>query len=415
MKFVSKAALAGVILLGAPTLPVVAPATAQQAAQIKVSQNFRKGAALVESAIQAKNWAAAKAQLDVLKPTASGEDEKYYIEVFTLQVAVGLNDNAAMVPALDALIANPKTPQADLGRYNFFRGDFADKAKQYAQAVTYYQRARDLGYAPNGANLNLLIAQAQIRGGQVAPGVAAIDAAIKAEEAAGRKAPEAWYKFAASALYTSGNKAGAAQWLSRQVAAHPSADAWRSSLLVFVEQAGTGGATLDADERLDILRLMRATGAMAGESDYYQYAEAAQRRGLPWEARAVIDEGRASGKVSKPNPRLDPIYTQATGREKAEVPLAQEEKRAAAAANGTVAMATGDAYLASRNLPKAIELYRLALQKGSVDANLVNTRLGIALALAGQKAEAKTALGAVNGGTRGEIARFWLAWVDQAA
>jgi hypothetical protein len=54
------------------------------------------------------------------------------------------------------------------------------------------------------------------------------------------------------------------------------------------------------------------------------------------------------------------------------------------------------------------------LQKGSVDANVVNTRLGIALAMAGHKAEAETAFKAV-GGARAEVANFWLIWLGQRA
>ena len=59
-------------------------------------------------------------------------------------------------------------------------------------------------------------------------------------------------------------------------------------------------------------------------------------------------------------------------------------------------------------------LYRTALQKGSVDANLVNTRLGLSLALAGQKAEAEAAFKAVTG-PRAELANFYLLWLSQRA
>ena len=53
-----------------------------------------------------------------------------------------------------------------------------------------------------------------------------------------------------------------------------------------------------------------------------------------------------------------------------------------------------------------------ALQKGGVNADAVNTHLGIALAASGDKAGAKTAFGAVTTGTRGEIAGLWTFWLD---
>lgn len=417
MKSVSKAALAAVFLMAAPAFVAGSPAVAQKkdGSGPKVSDAFRKPAAEVQKLVEAKDWAGVKARIDALDAVAQSDDEKYYAASFRLAAAAGTNDTASTMRALDALIANPKTPQADLGRFNFFRGDFAYQQKQYGPAVAYLTKARELGFQPQGTNLNLRIAQALLDGGQVAQGAAEIDAAIKAEEAAGRKAPEAWYKVVVSRFYTSGDKANAAAWLARQTAAYPSPAAWRSSLMIYLEQASAKGVNLDADLRLDVLRLIRAANGLAGESDYYEYADAAQRRGLPWEVVSLIDEGRSAGKIARPNPRIDPIYAQAVARQKAEVSLTAEERRAAAAANGAVAMSTADAYLASGNNAKAVELYRLALQKGGVDASLVNTRLGIALARSGQKAEAKAAFAAVTSGPRVEIARFWTAWLDQAA
>jgi Flp pilus assembly protein TadD len=85
-----------------------------------------------------------------------------------------------------------------------------------------------------------------------------------------------------------------------------------------------------------------------------------------------------------------------------------------AAATGTEALKVGDAFLAQGDFAKAATLYQAALQKGSVDASLVNTRLGIALARAGQRTEADAAFRAVTG-PRAEIANLWLVWLAQRA
>ena len=221
-------------------------------------------------------------------------------------------------------------------------------------------------------------------------------------------------RIAVDRLYRGGKKAAASEWLGRQMAAHPSAEGWRATLLIYMEQTREKGVPMDADLQLDVLRLMRAAKAMGGEFDYQEYADLAQRRGLPWEAKAVIEEGRAAGKIQATNVAINELYRSAVVREKAEGSLSAEEKTATAAANGTAAKNVADAYLGSRNFTKAVELYRVALQKGGVDANLVNTRLGIALAMLGQKDEAKAAFGAVTAPPRNEIARFWTTWLDQA-
>lgn len=416
MKSVSKAALAAAVLLAVPfavSAPAVAQKKKEEAPKFKLSDAFRKAAVEIETLIKAKDFQGAAGKLDALEAMATNDDEKFFVANFRLTTSANLKDDATTIRALDALIANPKTDPANLGQYYFFRGDKTLGQKKPADAIPFLLKARELGYAPNGANLSLLIAQAQLDAGQLEAGVASIDTAIKAEEAAGRKAPLAWYRFAVDRLYRGGKKAAASEWLGRQMAAYPSAEGWRATLLIYMEQTREKGVPMDADLQLDIFRLMRAAKAMGGEFDYQEYADLAQRRGLPWEAKAVIEEGRAAGKIQATNAAINELYRSAVVREKAEGSLAAEEKTATAAANGTAAKNVGDAYLGSRNFTKAAELYRVALQKGGVDANLVNTRLGIALAMLGQKAEAKTAFQAVSATPRSEVARFWTTWIDQ--
>src|SRR3546814_3678368 len=119
------------------------------------------------------------------------------------------------------------------------------------------------------------------------------------------------------------------------------------------------------------------------------YREAAFSSGLPGEAKAIIDEGRSKCKVGAT--RLSEVYSLASGKIASDkASLAAGERDAAKAANGKIAASIGDAYLGYGDYAKAATLYRLGLQKGSVDANEVNTRLGIALAKSGDLAGAKT-------------------------
>lgn len=90
------------------------------------------------------------------------------------------------------------------------------------------------------------------------------------------------------------------------------------------------------------------------------------------------------------------------------------DARARSGGNGQLALRLAEGYFGHGDYAKAAEFYRLAVQKGGIDANLANTRLGIALALAGQRAEAETALKAVTG-PRQEIASYWLLWLNKRA
>jgi hypothetical protein len=139
------------------------------------------------------------------------------------------------------------------------------------------------------------------------------------------------------------------------------------------------------------------------------------QRGLPGEAKAVIDEGYALGKAPRTSKALADIYATSTGKIAADrASLAKSEAAANSSANGKLASGTADAYLGYGEDAKAAALYRVALAKGGVDTDAVNTHLGIALARSGQTAEAKAAFALVKG-PRAEIANYWVTWLDQKA
>ena len=134
--------------------------------------------------------------------------------------------------------------------------------------------------------------------------------------------------------------------------------------------------------------------------------------GIPWESKAVLNEGKTAGKIAAGNATASGLLAAANTSIGNEGALTGLETRAKAAANGKLANSTADAYLGSGNWAKAVELYRVALQKGSVDADAVNTRIGIALANSGDKAGAKTAFETVKTPPRDGIAAMWLLFLD---
>ena len=71
---------------------------------------------------------------------------------------------------------------------------------------------------------------------------------------------------------------------------------------------------------------------------------------------------------------------------------------------------TADAYLGQGNYAKAIELYKLALQKGPANADQANMHLGIAQAMSGDKASAQTSFAAVQNEPAKDIASLWQAY-----
>jgi tetratricopeptide (TPR) repeat protein len=191
------------------------------------------------------------------------------------------------------------------------------------------------------------------------------------------------------------------EWLT----AAPSPNSWHDTLAIFAEQGGNTGL------RLDTYRLMRGAGAMVSERDFVQYAEAANEARAYAEVAAVLQEGLSRNLITTNTAYARERIAQANQRAQAFRGIIAQERQAALAGNDAQhAIYVGDAHYGAGEYAQAVEMYRAALQKGG-DAGSLNTRLGAALAMAGQRAEAETALRAVTG-PRAELAQLWLLWLS---
>ncbi|WP_326524134.1 tetratricopeptide repeat protein [Sphingomonas sp.] len=420
MSFISKLAIAAVLATGVVSAVAVEPATAQKKAKkgeqgggLKLSEPVRKPVAEAQKALAAKDYPTALTHLATAEPLAQSDDEKYIVAALRLQATAPSNDVQKLSPILDVLIVNPRTPQDAVPQYNYFRGQAAFQQKKYAEALPYLTKARDLGY--KNENLSLQIAMANVETGNVAAGLAAIDRAIADEGAAGRKAPEEWYNYAIQRTYGR-DSAAMSDWLQKKVSAYPTPKNWREAILIYRDGRDKAAAKLDRGQQLDLFRLLRATKALADRGDYLEYADLAYLAGLPGEAKTVIDEGRAIGKLPASDASVTRLYADVNTALKNDGSLSAVETKARAAANGRTALATGDAYLGLGNTAKAIEMYQLAMQKGSVDMAEANMHLGVAYAQAGQRDQAKAAFQAITAaGPRKDLAVFWLMHLDMAA
>ena len=321
-------------------------------------------------------------------------------------------DEAPLAKPLDVLIASPSTPVTDKPRYVYRRGALAYNGKQYPIALQYFQQAKQLGY--NDPNLPMLIVKSKIEMGDVAGGNAELSSVIDQMNASGQKAPEDYYKFAIGRANKAKMVPETLGWMRKWIAAYPTPQNWRNALVIYGLQQGSL-ATLDKNQKLDLFRLMRASKSLADQNDYMEYAQYATDKGLPAEAAAVLKEGMATGKIPAGNATAKAMLTAAETKNRQEGSLAPTEARAKSAADGKLAALTAEAYYGQGNNAKAAELYRLALQKGGVDANEVNTRLGIALAASGDKAGAKAAFDTVKGAPRADLASFWNTWLSTQA
>ncbi|WP_174291952.1 hypothetical protein [Sphingomonas bacterium] len=423
MKSLSTLALAAA-LASVGSVAVVQPALAAKKEEakpgLKLSPDFVKAAKPAQDALAAKNYEGAEPLVAQAEAVAKNDDEKYVAQSLRFDVTRGkiyaardANPNApvnetALAGPLDALIANPSTPAANKPGYYFARGVLAFNGKQNAQAIQYLTQARQLGFAD--PNLDLMIAKAKFDGGDIAGGSADLDTAITKAKASGKPAPEDYYRYAIARSNSAKDKTQTIGWLGKYAAAYPTPQTWHDVLITYGLSAPSVDV-LDKNQRIDLFRLMHDTKSIADQSLYEQYAQDAIDRGLPTEALSVLKEGQATGKLTAGR-NLTDAMSQATSSARSEGSLVPLEAKAKASADGKLSAQTADAYLSKGDNAKAIELYRAALGKGGVNADDVNTHLGIALSRSGDKAGATAAFAAVKTGARGDLAALWTTWVS---
>jgi tetratricopeptide (TPR) repeat protein len=316
--------------------------------------------------------------------------------------------NAALKAPLDSLLSNPKTPADQRGKLSKARGDIAFGEKDYANAIKYYTMAQQAGVSDS--DLTLALAQSKVKTGDVAGGIAGMDQVVKSYEAKGQKAPEDFYKYAVGNLYKTNDRAATLDWVKRWLAAYPTSANWRNAIFVFGFQGPTA-AQLDKADKVDLYRLMSATGALADRGDYLEYAQYTLDLGLPDEAKTVIAKGKAAGKLPAGDSNVATLSKLADRGVASEGSLSSLATKAASSAKGDLAKQTADAYLGQGNYAKAIELYKLALQKGVAKTDEANMHLGIAEAMSGDKAAAQAPFAAVQKGPAKDVASLWLAYL----
>jgi tetratricopeptide (TPR) repeat protein len=409
MKLITTTALALVAVLSA------APAIAQnkgaqqqpaQAPQPKISPSKGALKAIVDlqDAVNKNDYASVPAKVAAANAVATTKEDKYLVGQLQLKAAVAAKDSAGETAAIDEIASSGYLDAAKSSELYVSLGSTLYNNKQFPQAQAAFQKAAALD--PRNTEAPSLLGEALFAQGQKAQAAAAFQRAIQASTAAGQKPDEKLLKRAVGVAYDANSPA--AVELSRQwVAAYPGPDSWRNSIAIYRNLNHP-----DIEGTLDLLRLMQATGSMSQSDDYTLFARAAAEQNNFNEAQAVLDAGITAKAVNPSDPNVKDLVTGLKAKPKATAAdLATATK---SAVNGMALLRIGDRYYGMGDYAKAAELYRMAMGKPGVDAAVANLHIGMALARAGDKAGATTALNAVTG-PRAEIAKYWLTYVNQRA
>ncbi|MFC7537594.1 tetratricopeptide repeat protein [Sphingomonas sp. GCM10030256] len=400
----TRTALAAVLALGVAGIGIPASAQQQPAVKVKISAGASKAILALESAVRAKDYANVPARLAAAHAAAKTNDDRYAIASLQYQAAVGSNDNAGKLAGIDGMLNSGVTPANLVPQLRYNQAQIKYAAKDYAGASIAAEAL--LATDPNNIDANLLLAETRNAQGRTAEAVPLLQRVISAQKASGQKVREDILKRATGFAFQQKLPAAGAialEWASQ----YPTASNWRDAIRVY--EVSTG---ITDEDRVDTMRLARAAGALTTENDFQRYAAIMSNSGYPGEVKAVLDEGVAAGKIDRSKPMFRDLYASASGKVVADrALLLVSEKTATAGSSARPLTAAADRYLSYGDNAKAAALYRAALGKSGADTNLVNLRLGIALARSGDKAGAAAALNAVTG-PRANVAKLWTTWLN---
>ena len=377
---------------------------AKAAPSVRPSSKALKPIVALQKAYQAKDAAAIGPALAAAQAAASTKEDHYLIGQLQLSAAIAANDAAATGAAIDAIARSGFLPTAKVAELYMAHGNSFSKRNQHAEAAAAFER----GLALDSGNLALLgnLAEAKYAQGRAAEAIPHFQRLIAATIATGARPSENVYKRAVSIANDA--KLPVAVELGRAwVTAYPSGESWRNAIGLYQNiNKPDIGATLD------LLRLLRAAGALSTAADYSLYSTVAADRRNYGEAQAVIDEGLAKNAFTASSPVIKDVIA---GLKTKAIPTAADLETATQdAKTGAALLRVGDFYYGIGNYTKAAELYRQAKGKPGVDEALVDLHLGMALARTGDKAGAAAALRQV-GGAHAAIAQYWLIYVNQMA
>jgi tetratricopeptide (TPR) repeat protein len=382
-------------------------APAPASGQPKVTKDAAKALGELQKAVNAKDAANIPALLTAAQAKVKSKDDKFVLAQLQLKAAVDASDNAGMIAGLQAVVDSGFLSPAETVPHYMNLGKLNYNAKAFDPAAAAFERL--LQVDPNNLDATVMLAESRNGQGRATEAVGLIQKAIAAKTAAGQKADESWYKRAVALAFNA--KMPNAPELGRQwVAAYPNAKSWRDTIRIYQ----TSGQVSD-DAIIDTMRLAQATGALAGENDYFTFANKLVTKGYAGEAKLVLEQGFAAKSIDKSRGTFSQLYSVATTKSQGDqASLDASAKAALAAASARQAMTTAEAYYGYGEYAKAAELFRAALGKEGVDKDLANLRLGMALARSGDKAGAEAALKSA-GGVRSEVAKLWLTYLATKA
>lgn len=345
---------------------------------------------------------------------AKSNDEKYVTGNLVYNLGVRGSNQARQLEGMKLMLGSGKVPADQVGRFNFIAYQLTSSAGDYPASRSFLQKAIDANFTTQNvtaSSMRIALSESYFSEGNNQAGLANLQEAIAERKAAGQPVEEQWYRRGLSVAYNNEIYPDVYDFAVAWIGDYPSQSHWRDAINI-TRNLGT----FNQGEMLDLMRLGYRLDTFVDKQAYIEYVDSADARRLPKEVETVIQNGYATGRVSRDDIFLADALATAKGRiasDRADLPALERDARGASAGLRTV-VAAGDAFLSYSEPEKAAEFYTKSLTMPGVDTQQVLTRLGIAQADMGDYAAAYETFGKIEG-NRKPIAQFWAAYAAEKA
>jgi hypothetical protein len=374
-----------------------------------ISKSIIKPMIAVQKAVQASDWAAAIASLKEAQavPDRTPYDD-YKINQFMAFAAVSLKDYATAITAYEGMAASPEEDPAEKAstRHNLVLLNY--DAKDYAKTLKYGEELAALGPVDN--KVTVTMAQAYYFTNNYPKAEEWSKKAIDNAIAANAQPDQGALSVLLSAQAKQGKQGEAAGTLEMIAANYGKASDWAQLIDVAL---GTPG--IQNSDGIDLYRLRDAAGAMQDANDYALMATIALQLGYPGEAKSILDQGIAAGRITTTGMAASQYKSAVAGAAADDKTLPKFASDAEARKSGDYDEKLAETYFGYKRFAEAETAARRALSKpGGKDTLQTKMVLAMSLARQGKYQDAMAAFQEVEtaGGRQARVkaAHLWASY-----
>ncbi|RJY08526.1 hypothetical protein [Aurantiacibacter aquimixticola] len=355
------------------------------------------------------DWQGARARVDAVIASASTPDDLFVVGNLAQAIGQNMQDAGLRQRGIQLMLQSGKLPAADIPRYHYYNAQFAFNAGDYAAARTALDAAVAAGYVDadsDPANDPAYIyAQSYAAEENFPASIAYLSQEAERRLAAGQPVPERWLLRALQDSYDNDLRNEAVTVSQLLLRNNNAQQNWTNALQVVRALYEFQPAT-----RVDLYRLMDATGTISSSQEYFNFADDLDPRIMGSEVLAVLQRGVDSGVIDAGDAYLVELRGIATPRAAGDRSEVNDYISEAESGDARTAFSTGDVLYSLERYDDAERFYQLALDRG-FDADAARLRLGIAQTQQGNYTAAKANFEQIAG-ERDPIAKLWAAYAD---